>query len=166
MNKPLKIFGLVLVIIGLLLLNEKINFLQFGIKYVIFVGMIVGGFYWFYKVIETRKRYQIFFSVVLFLFGILYLLTSIYDINITSRVLFFSSFFSFGSALLMIYLKERHIKWFLVIAVSLIIFSILPFLNVFTVPMIYNINISDILTYWPFLIIFFGILYLLRLDYR
>lgn len=164
MNKIVKLSGIILITFGLFLLFEKFNIIHFSIKYMFYAGMICIGFFWFFTSSNSGKRYQTFFSVILFLFGILFFSTELIQINVTSRILFFSSFFASGIAFLMIFFENIKYYWFLFVAVLLILIGLLPFFGLIKIPVIYNINISDILTYWPFLIILAGILYILNIK--
>jgi hypothetical protein len=162
LNQPkFSLFGIALIIIGVLLLLKNLDVLSLRFSsyfwpVVMLIGLVGVG-----QGFSVNRRGKIFWSTVVFLYALFLFLRSLDSIEVRGHLFIPASFFVFGLAFLMMYLANVK-EWSLIIPS----FVLLGLGSMFILDEYGYVDGWEvwysIRQYWPIAIILFGLGILLR----
>lgn len=151
-------FGVLLIVVGTLLLLDRLSIVDFGVPRILWGTVVVFGLYQVVQGFSQNRNATIFWGTVLFLYGV-YFFTRTFEM-FHGHLLLPSSIIIFGVAFLMMYFNNLK-EWFLVIpGVGLTGIGLILLLGQLELYDWWNIWIP-IRTYWPVLLILTGFAILL-----
>lgn len=158
-------FGVLLIILGSILLLDKLHVVDFGWGRIVWAGVSIYGIFQTVQGFVRGSRGAIFFGTVAFLYGVFFLLRTFDVVEFRSNVFLASTLLIVGAGFVMMYLSNFQ-DWFLLIpAVVFIGLGI-----VFVLAEIEYLDFRDIRwiirRYWPVLLILLGVGLLFRRTQR
>ena len=158
---PISWFGLALVVIGAVILLGKFHVLHIAFSTIIWPILMVLGLIGVGRGFTQNRRGKIFWNTVWFLYGLYFFLRSSDFLEIRTHLIVPATFLIFGIAFLMTYLNNVKDWFFLVPALlagtvgTLFLLADLDYLSYWDVA-------ESIRTYWPVVLILFGLVFLFR----
>lgn len=154
-------FGIALIIIGVAMLLDHLNIVEIAFSSIFFPLMMIVGLVAVAHGFSQNRRGKIYWGTVLFLYSLFFLLRSIDTIELYAYIFLPASFLIFGIGFFMMFLNNLKDWPFLIPAIlltgigSLFIFTEYGCLS--------HREVLDIArTYWPVVLILFGVAILLR----
>ena len=154
-------FGIALILFGAALLLHKLHIVQIGFWNIFFGFMILLGLGGVIRGFTENLRGKVFWSSVLFLYGVFFLLRSIDRFDISYDLFFPASFLVFGIAFLMMFLNNFR-DWHLLVPAVFFCGIGTAFL-LSELGYLYYWDVWDMVhRYWPIVIIALGLALMLR----
>jgi hypothetical protein len=147
-------FGVLLIVVGTLLLLDRLSIVDFGFARILWGTIIVFGLIQVVYGFSRNRNAKIFWGTVLFLYGV-YFFTRTFEM-FNARLLIPSSIIILGVAFLMLYFNNLK-EWFLVIpGIGLTGIGLILFLGQLEVYEWWDVWIP-IRKYWPVVLILTGV---------
>ncbi|MFC2084508.1 hypothetical protein ACFLS9_05580 [Bacteroidota bacterium] len=159
MRNEQNIFSLALVLIGILYLLRVVEIVSIDNNMILSCVFIIYGVSTLYLSIGARRKGLIFFSVSVFLIGIILLVVRQFEILNTSNIILPATYFVLGSSFLLLYVDNFIEKYFLVAAIVFYLFCYLAialYKKVEIIELANRITLT-VIDYWPSLLILLGI---------
>ncbi len=153
--------GVVLIIIGIVMLLDKLDVLSVDFNTILWPLLMLIGIVVVTNGFSENRRGKIYWGSVLFLYALFFLLKSIDYFEIYSRTFFPASFLVFGIAFLMMYINNFK-DWPLLIP-ALVLIGLGSVFILTDYGVIYQWDVWNFLrVYWPVILILLGIAILLK----
>lgn len=161
-TKPrIALFGILLVLVGVALLLEKLDLVQFGWTRILWAAVSLLGAAIVIRAFVSNGRGRIFWGTILFLYGLLFLLRSSQLLEIDFEVLMPASVIILGFGFLMLFVYDPK-DWHLLIP-SLILLTFGGAFMLTEVGIIRRWELwESIGTWWPLILILVGFSLILR----
>lgn len=153
--------GLLFLVLGVILLLNQLNIINVLFSQIIWGLLIIVGFIYTIRGYKYNIRHKVFWGTVIFLFSLYFLLNSLDLIDYHYRIFLPSFFLIFGFAFLTTYLINIKDVWWLIISLLLISSGMFLILEDFGYFNLFDVR-SVIKTYWPIVLILFGLGLLFR----
>ncbi len=154
-------FGIALIIVGVAMLLNRLNIFNIAFSVIFWPLIMIGGLIAVAHGFSQNRQGKIYWGTVLFLYSLLFLLRSIDTIELYTNIFFASTFLIFGIGFFMLFLNNLKDWHFLIPAIlltgigSLFIFTEYGCLS-------HRELLVVVRTYWPVVLILFGVVILLR----
>jgi hypothetical protein len=159
--KKISWFGIVLIVLGLFMLLDRFDLIQFHFSSVIWPLMMLLGIMAVARGFNQNRRGKIFWGTTLFLYSLFFLLKSIDYFEIYGQTIFPATFLIFGIAFFMLYINNLKDWPFLIPTVLLTGIGGAFLLSEYGY--LYRWDVIDVVrTYWPVILILTGLGLLFR----
>jgi hypothetical protein len=161
LQRRLPVFGILLLVVGVALLLEKLNVIEFGWSRILWAAVTVLGAAIVIRAFVQNGRAGIFWGTVLFLYGLFFLLRSLDLIQGHVAVFMPASFAILGFAFLMLFVSDPK-DWHLLIP-SLILLGFGGAFMLAEAGYIRRWEMWDTFkTWWPLILVLVGFSLILR----
>ncbi len=160
-NSSLSLFGIALVIVGVLLLLGRFHLIHIAFWSLFWPIMMVLALIGVARGFSQNRRGKIFWNTVWFLYGLFFFLRASDYFDVQTHLIFPATFLIVGIAFFMAYLAKMSDWFFLIPAIisggvgTLFLLADLDYLSYWEVT-------DSLRTYWPVILILFGLLFLFR----
>jgi hypothetical protein len=159
--KKISWFGIVLIVLGLFMLLDRFDLIQFHFSNVFWPLMMLLGIMAVARGFNQNRRGKIFWGTTLFLYSLFFLLKSIDYFEIYGQTIFPATFLIFGIAFFMLYINNLKDWPFLIPTVLLTGIGGAFLLSEYGY--LYRWDVIDVVrTYWPVILILTGLGLLFR----
>jgi hypothetical protein len=154
-------FGVALILFGAALLMNKLNYVHFGFWNIFYVFLMLIGLAGVIRGFSENLKGKIFWSSVLFLYGVFFSLRNIDRYEFGYHLFLPASFLIFGIAFFMMFLNNFR-DWHLLIPTFFLSGIGVAFL-LSELGYIYYWDVWEMLhTYWPVVVILIGLALMIR----
>jgi hypothetical protein len=161
MKNSISWIGLALVLLGIFLLLDRLNILEFHFSTIFWPLVMLLGLVGVGKGFADSKGGKIFFGTVFFLYGLYFFLWSSDFLEFHGYLFVSSTFLIIGIAFLMLFINNFR-NWFLLIPALFFIGVGIAFVMT-ELGYLYRWEVWDaVSTYWPLVLVLFGISLILR----
>lgn len=154
-------FGLVLIVFGTLLLLRKLGILDLHVREIVWPLLILVGAVLTARGFASGRRGQILFGTVLFLYSIFFFMRTWGGIFIPFDMIVPATFLIFGIVLLMLFLNRPSEWYFLIPGLFLLAIGVMMVLSEYGYWHSWEVR-EFAGTWWPAVLILFGLGMLLR----
>jgi|WetSurMetagenome_2_1015567.scaffolds.fasta_scaffold166637_2 hypothetical protein len=153
-----------LILIGIFYFLKLINLIRVSDNNFFSYALLIYGIVAVYYSFNTDRKAYLFFNTALFLWGVLLYVLGNFNVLNPTIIIIPALIFIFGSCSLIIYLENFTNKIFLYSSLILFLFSIIFIIisKYYFFRGIFNFSGRLLLNYYPFLLIFAGIIIILR----
>lgn len=155
------LFGILLVLVGVALLLEKLDLVEFGWTRILWAAVSLVGAVIVIRAFVSNGRGRIFWGTILFLYGLLFLLRSLHLVELDFEVLMPASIIILGFGFLILFVSDPKDWHLLIPSLILLVFGGAFMLS--EVGFIRRWELwESIGTWWPLILIFVGFSLILR----